>query len=147
MIEAIAALKPARWSVISQSDRGFVGAAFRADVRVAKLHDVIGVRGNLQASGDGKKDTMRKLACLRGDGTIRRDGVALTAKQNAVGAFVSSWDEKSNGLCLELVSEPDRAVRRNASLARTVFEDGLEARRERSTPQGDADLRHGDGRL
>jgi hypothetical protein len=37
-------------------------------------------------------------------------------------------------------------VRRDASLARRAFEDGLQARRERSTPQGDADLKRGDGR-
>lgn len=107
MIAAVATLKPTRCAVILLADRGFDGASFRADVRAAKLHYVIRVRGNLQAFWDGKKYTTRKLACSRGTGTIHRDGVALTAKKDAVGAFVSCWDEKSKGPWLLIIDLPD----------------------------------------
>jgi hypothetical protein len=107
MIEHIAALKPAHCTVILLADRGFDGAAFRADVRAAGLHYVIRVRGNLQAFCDGKKYTARKLACSRGEGTIRRDGVLLTAKKDAVGAFVSCWDKQSRDPWLLITNLPD----------------------------------------
>jgi hypothetical protein len=107
MIAAIAALKPAHCAVILLADRGFDGASFRADVRAAGLHYVLRVRGNLQAFCDGKKYTTRKLACSRGEGTIRRDGVLLTAKKDAVGAFVSCWDKKSKDPWLLITDLPD----------------------------------------
>ncbi|MBL8679917.1 MAG: transposase [Myxococcales bacterium] len=89
------------------ADRGFDGASFRADVRAAKLHYVIRVRGNLQAFRDGKKCTTHKLACSPGNGTIRRDGVALTAKKDAVCGFASCWDEKTKGTWLLITDLPD----------------------------------------
>ena len=81
--------------------------SYTLDVRGAKLHDIIGVRGNLQAFWDGKKYTTRKLACSRSTGTIGRDSVALIAKKDAVGAFVSCWDEKSKGPWLLITDLPD----------------------------------------
>lgn len=97
MVLAIREVVPADVTVILLADRGFDGAAFRAEVRAAKLHYVIRVRGNLTAWWSGKKYTTRKLACSRSDGAIRREGVSLTAKKESPGSFVTCWDEKSKG--------------------------------------------------
>ena len=114
MLEAIRRIVPSERAVIVLADRGFDGAGFRHDVRQQKFDYVIRVRGNLQAHYQGRKYTTRQLACGRRDGTIRRDGVQLTAKKDPIGAFVSCWDEKSKGpwlLISDLADNTDEIIR------------------------------------
>lgn len=118
MILAIREVVPEDLSVILLADRGFDGAAFRAEVRAAKMHYVIRVRGNLTAWWNGKKYTTRKLACSRNDGAIRRDDVLLTAKKESAGSFVTCWDEKSKGPWLLVTDVPGTAEEIVAHYAR-----------------------------
>jgi hypothetical protein len=90
---------------------------------------------------------MRKTKSECSSSVAIDDATFDRGRTRSLSRFDGSGARSSVGGPLELVSEPDRAVRRDASLARRAFEDGLDARRERSTPQGDADLKHSDGRF